>query len=107
MQRLQTIVSHVTCAAASVCALLHRIAHVQGEPARASAASNQSGLHYSLDGPSRGVLTQEQRQFLLQEHCSTIQGYLIARPKPAAEAFSFVRSMLERPRLRGALAVQI
>jgi len=43
-------------------------------------------------------------QFLAQEHCSTIQGYLIARPTPAPEAFSLVRSLLSVPRLRGSLA---
>jgi EAL domain-containing protein (putative c-di-GMP-specific phosphodiesterase class I) len=50
------------------------------------------------------VETQEQRQFLAQEHCSTIQGYLIARPMPATEAFALVRSLLSVPRLRGSLA---
>jgi EAL domain-containing protein (putative c-di-GMP-specific phosphodiesterase class I) len=50
---------------------------------------------------AEAVETQEQRQFLAQEHCSTFQGYLLARPMPAREAFAFVKSLLEVPRLRG------
>ncbi|MDB6045742.1 MAG: domain S-box protein [Gammaproteobacteria bacterium] len=61
------------------------------------------GLDLGLEVVAEGVETQEQRQFLAQEHCSTIQGYLLAAPMPAREAFSFVRSLLEVPRLRGAL----
>jgi diguanylate cyclase (GGDEF)-like protein/PAS domain S-box-containing protein len=62
------------------------------------------GLALGLEVVAEGVETQAQRQFLAQEHCSTIQGYLIAAPMPAAEAFPFVKSLLEVPRLRGALA---
>ncbi len=62
------------------------------------------GLALGLEVVAEGVETQDQRQFLAQEHCSTIQGYLVAPPMPAAEAFSFVKSLLEVPRLRGALA---
>jgi len=63
------------------------------------------GLALGLEVVAEGVETQDQRQFLAQEHCSTIQGYLIAAPMPAAEAFSFVKSLLEVPRLRGAQAM--
>jgi EAL domain-containing protein (putative c-di-GMP-specific phosphodiesterase class I) len=62
------------------------------------------GLALGLEVVAEGVETQEQRQFLAQEHCSTIQGYLIARPMPAKEAFALVRSLLSVPRLRGSLA---
>jgi diguanylate cyclase (GGDEF)-like protein/PAS domain S-box-containing protein len=62
------------------------------------------GLALGLEVVAEGVETQDQRQFLAQEHCSTIQGFLVAPPMPAAEAFSFVQSLLEVPRLRGALA---
>ena len=62
------------------------------------------GLALGLEVVAEGVETQDQRQFLAQEHCSTIQGYLVAAPMPAAEAFSFIKSLLEVPRLRGALA---
>ena len=46
------------------------------------------------------VETQEPWQFLAQEHCSSIQGYLVARPMPAADAFAFLRTTLQIPRLR-------
>jgi diguanylate cyclase (GGDEF)-like protein/PAS domain S-box-containing protein len=62
------------------------------------------GLALGLEVVAEGVETQEQRQFLAQEHCSTIQGYLIARPMPAREAFALVSSLLSVPRLRGSLA---
>jgi len=62
------------------------------------------GLALGLEVVAEGVETQDQRQFLAQEHCSTIQGYLIAAPMPAAEAFSFIKSLLEVPRIRGAQA---
>ena len=62
------------------------------------------GLALGLEVVAEGVETQEQRQFLAQEHCSTIQGYLLARPMPVREAFSLVRSLLAVPRLRGSLA---
>jgi EAL domain-containing protein (putative c-di-GMP-specific phosphodiesterase class I) len=63
------------------------------------------GLALGLEVVAEGVETQEQRQFLAQEHCSTIQGYLVAVPMPATEAFALVRSLLEAPRLRSSVAV--
>jgi len=62
------------------------------------------GLALGLEVVAEGVETQEQRQFLTQEHCSTIQGYLVAPPMPAEEAFSLLGSLLEVPRLRNNLA---
>ncbi|HWW81291.1 MAG TPA: EAL domain-containing protein [Steroidobacteraceae bacterium] len=62
------------------------------------------GLALGLEVVAEGVETQEQRQFLTQEHCSTIQGYLVAPPMPAEEAFSLLSSLLEIPRLRTNLA---
>jgi diguanylate cyclase (GGDEF)-like protein/PAS domain S-box-containing protein len=62
------------------------------------------GLALGLEVVAEGVETQDQRQFLAQEHCSTIQGHLVAPARPAAETFSFLRSLLEIPRLRSALA---
>jgi diguanylate cyclase (GGDEF)-like protein/PAS domain S-box-containing protein len=62
------------------------------------------GLALGLEVVAEGVETQDQRQFLAQEHCSTIQGYLVAPPMPAEEAFALVESLLEVPRLRGAIA---
>jgi diguanylate cyclase (GGDEF)-like protein/PAS domain S-box-containing protein len=59
------------------------------------------GLALGLEVVAEGVETQEQRQFLAQEHCSTIQGFLLARPMPARDAFAFVRSLLELPRIKG------
>ena len=58
------------------------------------------GRALGLEVVAEGVETQEQWQFLAQEHCSAIQGYLIARPMPAADAFAFLRTALEMPRLR-------
>jgi len=58
------------------------------------------GLALGLEVVAEGVETQEQRQFLAQEHCSTIQGYLVAVPKPAAEAFRLIKMLLDVPRLR-------
>ena len=63
------------------------------------------GLALGLEVVAEGVETQEQRQFLAQEHCSTIQGYLVAVPMPATEAFALVTSLLEVPRLRSSVAV--
>jgi len=62
------------------------------------------GLALGLEVVAEGVETQEQRQFLTQEHCSTIQGYVVAPPMPAVEAFALLRSLLEVPRLRSSLA---
>ena len=62
------------------------------------------GLALGLEVVAEGVETQEQRQFLTQEHCSTIQGYLVAPPMPAEEAFSLLSSLFEVPRLRTNLA---
>ena len=59
------------------------------------------GLALGLEVVAEGVETQEQRQFLAQEHCSTIQGFLLARPMPARDAFALVRSLLELPRIKG------
>jgi len=56
------------------------------------------GRALGLEVVAEGVETAEQRQFLLQEHCTTIQGYLIARPMPAQDAFTFVRALLKKPR---------
>jgi EAL domain-containing protein (putative c-di-GMP-specific phosphodiesterase class I) len=58
------------------------------------------GLALGLEVVAEGVETQEQRQFLAQEHCSTIQGYLVAAPMPAEETFAFISSLLDVPRLR-------
>jgi diguanylate cyclase (GGDEF)-like protein/PAS domain S-box-containing protein len=58
------------------------------------------GRALGLEIVAEGVETQEQWQFLAQEHCSSIQGFLVARPMPAAEAFAFLRTTLEMPRLR-------
>jgi diguanylate cyclase (GGDEF)-like protein/PAS domain S-box-containing protein len=58
------------------------------------------GRALGLEVVAEGVEMQEQWQFLAQERCSSIQGYLIARPMPAAEAFAFLRNALEMPRLR-------
>lgn len=55
------------------------------------------GLALGLEVVAEGVETEAQRQFLAQEHCSTIQGYLIARPMPAAEAFALAGSLLQAP----------
>ena len=63
-------------------------------------ASIALGRALGLEVVAEGVETQEQWQFLAQEHCSSIQGYLVARPMPVAEAFAFLRATLEMPRLR-------
>ena len=65
------------------------------------------GLALGLEVVAEGVETQEQRQFLAQEHCSTIQGYLVSVPKPAAEAFRLIKRLLEVPRLRTAAAQEV
>jgi diguanylate cyclase (GGDEF)-like protein/PAS domain S-box-containing protein len=58
------------------------------------------GLALGLEVVAEGVETLEQRQFLEQERCSTVQGYLLAPPMPARQAFALVRSLLAVPRLR-------
>jgi diguanylate cyclase (GGDEF)-like protein/PAS domain S-box-containing protein len=58
------------------------------------------GRALGLQVVAEGVEMQEQWQFLAHEQCYSIQGYLIARPMPVAEAFAFLRNSLEMPRLR-------
>jgi EAL domain-containing protein (putative c-di-GMP-specific phosphodiesterase class I) len=58
------------------------------------------GRALGLEVVAEGVETQEQWQFLATEHCHSIQGFLVARPMPAAEAFDFLSTTLEMPRLR-------
>ena len=62
------------------------------------------GLALGLEVVAEGVETEAQRQFLAQVHCSTIQGYLIARPMPAANAFALAGSLLKVPRIRAAVS---
>jgi EAL domain-containing protein (putative c-di-GMP-specific phosphodiesterase class I) len=59
------------------------------------------GLALGMEVVAEGVETEEQRQFLAQERCSTIQGFLIARPMPAMDAFALASSLLAVPRLQG------
>jgi diguanylate cyclase (GGDEF)-like protein/PAS domain S-box-containing protein len=58
------------------------------------------GRALGLEVVAEGVETQEQWQFLAQEQCGSVQGFIIARPMPVAEAFAFLRTTLEIPRLR-------
>jgi len=58
------------------------------------------GRALGLEVVAEGVETPEQWQFLAQEHCTSVQGYLFARPMPAAQAFQFLRAALAAPRLR-------
>jgi diguanylate cyclase (GGDEF)-like protein/PAS domain S-box-containing protein len=58
------------------------------------------GRALGLEVVAEGVETQEQWQFLAQEQCHSIQGFIVARPMPATEAFAFLRITLEMPRLR-------
>ena len=58
------------------------------------------GRALGLEVVAEGVETQEQWQFLAQERCSNIQGFLLARPMPAADAFAFLKAALTSPRLR-------
>ncbi|MGH8220982.1 MAG: sensor domain-containing protein [Steroidobacteraceae bacterium] len=59
------------------------------------------GLALGLEVVAEGVETPAQHQFLAQERCSTVQGFLLARPMPARDAFGLVRSLLELPRIKG------
>jgi diguanylate cyclase (GGDEF)-like protein/PAS domain S-box-containing protein len=58
------------------------------------------GRALGLEVVAEGVETQEQWQFLAQEQCNSVQGFIVARPMPAAEMFAFLRTTLEMPRLR-------
>jgi len=60
------------------------------------------GIALGLEVVAEGVETEAQRQFLAIEHCSTVQGYLIARPMPGDDAFALARSLLSLPRLHSA-----
>jgi EAL domain-containing protein (putative c-di-GMP-specific phosphodiesterase class I) len=59
------------------------------------------GRSLGLEVVAEGVETQEQWKFLAKENCTAIQGYLIARPMPAADVFAYLSAALEVPRLRG------
>ena len=43
------------------------------------------GRGLNLPVVAEGVETEEQREFLADEHCNEIQGYLIGKPKPIAD----------------------
>ena len=58
------------------------------------------GRALGLEVVAEGVETKEQWQFLAHEHCSNIQGYLLAKPMPASEMLEFLRAATEVPRLR-------
>lgn len=58
------------------------------------------GRALGMEVVAEGVETQEQWQFLAQEHCDSVQGYLFARPMPARDTFQFLRATLAAPRLR-------
>jgi diguanylate cyclase (GGDEF)-like protein/PAS domain S-box-containing protein len=60
------------------------------------------GRALGLEVVAEGVETPEQWQFLAQEHCTSVQGYLFARPMAAPEVFDFLRAALAAPRLRAA-----
>ncbi len=64
------------------------------------------GRALGLEVVAEGVETSEQWQFLAQEQCNSVQGFLFARPMPAEEAFHFLRAALAAPRLRATPAGQ-
>jgi diguanylate cyclase (GGDEF)-like protein/PAS domain S-box-containing protein len=64
------------------------------------------GRALGLEVVAEGVETSEQWQFLAQEHCTSVQGFLFARPMPAAEAFEFLRAALAAPRLRAGTSTE-
>lgn len=51
----------------------------------------------SMDIVAEGVETEAQRLYLLQIGCDYFQGYLFARPLPAAEAEALLRATLPQP----------
>jgi diguanylate cyclase (GGDEF)-like protein len=52
----------------------------------------QLGKSFSMRIVAEGVENVEQREFLLQNRCDCMQGYLISRPMQAAEALYFARN---------------
>jgi diguanylate cyclase (GGDEF)-like protein/PAS domain S-box-containing protein len=55
---------------------------------------------------AEGVETEEQRQFLADENCSAMQGYLIGRPKPIADYAEMVgRVAFGRKRKKPTIAI--
>ncbi len=62
------------------------IANVQSNHQSAAIVRAVIGLARGLEVPvvAEGVETNAQLEFLSQEHCSEIQGYLIGRPSPIA-----------------------
>ncbi len=58
------------------------------------------GRALGLEVVAEGVETPEQWQFLAQEHCTSVQGYLFAPPMGPPEVFEFLRTTLAAPRLR-------
>ncbi len=47
----------------------------------------------SLEVLAEGVETLEQKNFLLREGCHTVQGFLFAKPMPAAECEQYIRGL--------------
>ena len=50
------------------------------------------GIALGVTTTAEGVETRQQREFLTQEGCDELQGYLISKPLPPARAHDFARS---------------
>ncbi len=80
---------------------VHGISSAQNEKAIAAAIiamGHSMGLHVTAEG----VETQDQLDYLRDNHCEEIQGYLISRPLPPCEAVTFLknRNTLQAARFR-------
>lgn len=64
----------------------------QGEDAAITRAIIALAHSLELQVVAEGVETQQQLDFLKEQHCDEVQGYLISRPVPAAELERFVRA---------------
>ena len=75
------------------------IRNLTSNPGSASIVHAVIALGHSLgmEVVAEGVETQEQSDHLLAQGCDLIQGYLISRPVPAAEAVRFIRTDMELP----------
>ena len=74
------------------------VSNVNSNPQSAAIVRAVIGLSHALNIPiiAEGVETESERDFLRDEGCREIQGYLIGRPQPIADYADVTRGAAER-----------